>query len=64
MAQWLRALTVLSGDLSSVPTTDVQLTTLYNSSVRESDVFFWPPWVLYAQTCTQGHTNTHKINIF
>lgn len=61
MAQRLRAHAALPEDLSWITDTNVgQLTTMYNSSSRESDILIWLSRALhsYAQVCSyvQPHT--------
>ena len=46
MAQWLGALVGLLGDQRLIPNTHMASTTAYNSSLRGSNTYFWPPWVL------------------
>lgn len=45
MAQLLRTLAAPAEDLNSVLSIHIrQLTNTYNSSSRECDALFWPPW--------------------
>lgn len=56
MAQWLRSLAALAGDLSFNHSNHMAwLTTICNSSRRFNDLF-WPSWVL---KCTNPHSNIY-----
>jgi hypothetical protein len=60
MAQWLRILPDLEGDLISVAMTHVKhLTATCNSSFRETDMSFWAPLGTY----THGHVPPNPLHM-
>lgn len=55
--QWLRALSVPASNPGSIPSThSKQLTTIYNSSYRETSILFWSLAVIGMYV---AHTHTH-----
>ena len=63
MAQQLGVYAVLAEDQILASRTYIgQSITTHNSSFRESNAFFWPPWSL-AHVCTESHreADIHRI---
>lgn len=67
---WTDALCAPPEDPGSILRTHMWLTTLYNSSPRRSETFFWPPVAVYthgAQTYVQAkhrYTQNNVLNFF